>query len=166
MASPISALLIALISLLSLASSTHASLNVTEFEAQFIEGHNSARRAVGVPPVEWEPLLARFARVYSNERRKDCALQHSPGFAFGENIFWGRGRGWTAKDAVNAWVGEKRFYDYENNSCSGTDCSHYTQIVWRTTKRIGCAQIICDSGDTFITCEYYPPGNYVGVRPY
>jgi len=24
----------------------------------------------------------------------------------------------------------------------------------------------CNSHDTFITCNYYPPGNYVGARPY
>ncbi|XP_058114350.1 pathogenesis-related protein PR-1-like [Magnolia sinica] len=166
MAPPTSFLLITLISLLSLLITAHASLNSTQIIAQFIDGHNSARRAVGVPPLKWEPLLARYARVYSNERRKDCALVHSPGYGFGENIFWGQGHRWTAKDAVDAWAAEKQFYHYSDNTCSSRDCSHYTQMVWRTTERVGCAQIICDSGDTFITCEYYPPGNYAGARPY
>ncbi|XP_068649193.1 pathogenesis-related protein 1-like [Aristolochia californica] len=141
--------------------------NRTEIIEQFINGHNIARKAVGVPPVGWEPMLARYARVYSNERRGDCNLVHSPGYAFGENIFWGQGRRWSAKDAVDAWVAERKFYDHGNNTCSGgEDCSHYTQMVWRTTERVGCAKIICDSGDTIIACEYYPPGNYVGARPY
>ncbi|OVA13050.1 Allergen V5/Tpx-1-related [Macleaya cordata] len=130
-------------------------------------GHNNARKTVGVPPLEWDILLTRYARVYSDQRRHDCKLIHSPSEGFGENLFWGQGRHWNATDAVAAWVAEKQWYNYDRNTCP-TDkiCSHYTQIVWRTTMRVGCAQIICDSGDTFITCEYYPPGNYIGARPY
>ncbi|KAL5713756.1 hypothetical protein ACHQM5_015806 [Ranunculus cassubicifolius] len=145
---------------------SQATLNRTEFVNQILEGHNNARQIVGVPPLKYEPLLARYARIYSNDRRQDCKLIHSRGFKFGENLFWGQGLGWNAKNAVDAWVDEKKWYNYDNNSCSGIECTHYTQIVWRTTKRVGCAQIICDSGDVFITCEYYPPGNYIGARPY
>ncbi|RWR75250.1 pathogenesis-related protein 1C [Cinnamomum micranthum f. kanehirae] len=151
---------------ISLISTTYGVTNRTEMIKQFVDGHNNARRAVGVPPLKWEPLLARFARVYANERRRDCKLVHSPGYAFGENIFWGEGHRWSAKDAVSAWVAEKQFYHYNNNSCSGEDCSHYTQIIWRTTEHVGCAKIVCDDKNTFIACEYYPPGNYVGARPY
>ncbi|KAF6161759.1 hypothetical protein GIB67_013836, partial [Kingdonia uniflora] len=85
---------------------------------------------------------------------------------FGENLFWGQGHRWSAKDAIDAWVTEKELYVYENNTCLGKQCGHYTQVVWRMTMRVGCAQIICNSGDTFITCEHHPPGNYIGARPY
>ena len=43
----------------------------------------------------------------------------------------------------------------------GPDCTHYTQIVWHTTERVGSAKIIGDDGSSYITREYYPPGNYV-----
>ncbi|KAJ0965606.1 hypothetical protein J5N97_026744 [Dioscorea zingiberensis] len=137
--------------------------------SQFITSHNAARRVIGVPPLSWDSKLATFARVYANQRRKDCLLIHSPGeyrYAYGENIFWGKGRRWIATDVVASWVAEKQWYHYNTNSCSGPDCTHYTQIVWRTTKRVGCAKIVCDSGDSFAVCEYYPPGNYIGARPY
>ncbi|XP_039130229.1 pathogenesis-related protein PR-1-like [Dioscorea cayenensis subsp. rotundata] len=134
--------------------------------AQFMASHNAARQVVGVPPLVWDTGLTTFARVYANQRRKDCSLIHSPGYAYGENIFWGKGRRWSATDVVASWVAEKQWYHYNNNSCSGPDCTHYTQIVWRTTERVGCAKIVCDSGDTFAICEYYPPGNYIGARPY
>ncbi|XP_058068587.1 pathogenesis-related protein PR-1-like [Magnolia sinica] len=152
--------------LISPISTVDASANKTELIEQFMEAHNSARKTVGVPPLRWEPLLATYARVYSNQRRHDCELVHSPAYTFGENIFIGQGRRWTAKDAVAAWVAEKQWYHYSDNSCNGPDCTHYTQIVWRTTEQVGCAKIICDSGWSYITCEYYPPGNYVGERPY
>ncbi|KAF5199828.1 Pathogenesis-related protein [Thalictrum thalictroides] len=132
-----------------------------------LDGHNSARKAVGVPPLKWNSKLATYARVYSNQRRKDCKLIHSPGYGFGETLFWGQGKKWTAKDAVIAWVAEKKWYHYDTNSCSsGKQCGHYTQIVWHNTERVGCAKIICDTGDSFIACEYHPPGNYIGEKPY
>ncbi|KAI6682538.1 hypothetical protein NL676_036419 [Syzygium grande] len=116
-------------------------------------------------------------------------------FRPGENIFWGGGSGWTASDAVGAshghglvlapnrpgqtrarpidrarvwaWAGEERYYQYGSNTCEGGhECRHYTQIVWRSTRRVWCAQLVCDGGDVFMTCNYYLPGNYVGKQPY
>ncbi|XP_021742938.1 pathogenesis-related protein PR-1-like [Chenopodium quinoa] len=144
-----------------------ARINTTEFINEVLDGHNAARKAVGVPPLRWENLLAKYAQIYSSrQRRQDCKLIHSTS-PFGENLFWGSGKRWTAKDAVAAWVDEKQWYDYSSNSCtSGYDCGHYTQAVWKQTILVGCSKIICDSGDSFITCEYYPTGNYVGEKPY
>ncbi|GLJ27171.1 hypothetical protein SUGI_0532650 [Cryptomeria japonica] len=132
----------------------------------FLVPHNEARKEVGVPPLSWSPKLTTYARNYARERRGDCLLQHSEGSPYGENIFWGSGRHWTPQQAVKAWVDEKKWYIYSNNTCTGPDCSHYTQIVWRTTTSVGCAVIKCNSGDTFMTCNYDPPGNYINSRPY
>ncbi|KAL9236832.1 hypothetical protein vseg_011457 [Gypsophila vaccaria] len=145
-----------------------AKLNKTELINQFLDGHNAARKAVGVPPLKWFDLLAKYSRIYSTkERRKDCKLIHSSSTKFGENLFWGQGKNWFPKDAVAAWVAEKQWYNYQSNSCSeGEECGHYTQVVWRDTKFVGCAMIKCDTGDIYITCEYYPPGNYEGEKPY
>uniref|UniRef100_J3LHT3 SCP domain-containing protein n=1 Tax=Oryza brachyantha TaxID=4533 RepID=J3LHT3_ORYBR len=69
--------------------------------------------------------------------------------------------------AVGAWLAEQPRYNYWSNSCAGGMCGHYTQIMWRATRRVGCAMVTCYNGrGTFITCNYDPPGNYVGVRPY
>ncbi|KAG6507868.1 pathogenesis-related protein PRMS-like [Zingiber officinale] len=135
--------------------------------AQFLAAHNGPRQAVGVPPLTWNTTLAQFAKSYAAQRRGDCALVHSPGYAYGENIFWGQGRRWSIPNAVAKWSDERSRYHYDTNSCDqGADCTHYTQMVWRTTESMGCAKIICRNGDTFIVCEYYPPGNYIGARPY
>ena len=44
-------------------------------------------------------------------------------------------------------------------------CGHYTQIVWETTQKVGCAKIQCDGFDLWV-CNYDPPGNWVGEKPY
>jgi len=46
--------------------------------------------------------------------------------------------GCLPRAVLNAWAAESRDYDYISNRCSGV-CGHYTQIVWRDTKEVGCA---------------------------
>jgi len=58
--------------------------------------------------------------------------------------------------------------------CSG-ECGHYTQLVWRSTTSTGCGVKDCTSNSPFgpsfpnwtlVVCDYEPPGNFVGQRPY
>lgn len=135
--------------------------------AQFLSPHNAIRASIGLPPLSWDPRLARYAQQYARKRQRDCALAHSNG-PYGENIFWGSGSGWSPAQAVAEWAKERRWYRYRTNSCAqGDECGHYTQIVWSRTKRLGCAMVNCDGGKgEFVVCNYDPPGNYVGEKPY
>ncbi|XP_031495349.1 pathogenesis-related protein 1-like [Nymphaea colorata] len=130
----------------------------------FLDPHNAARAAVGVGPLAWDDTVASYAQAYADQRAADCALMHSGG-QYGENIYWNSGDA-DAADAVSYWVSEEAYYDYNSNSCIGGECLHYTQVVWRDTMYLGCAKVTCDSGGTFITCNYDPPGNIIGERPY
>lgn len=134
---------------------------------QFLGPQNAARSALRVPPLVWDPKLARYAEWYAGQRRRDCQLKHSNG-PYGENIFWGSGRGWRPSEAADAWVGERRWYNYWGNKCvGGKECGHYTQVVWSGTRRVGCARVNCFGGKgVFMTCNYDPPGNYIGEKPY
>ncbi|XP_008796970.1 pathogenesis-related protein PRB1-3-like [Phoenix dactylifera] len=132
----------------------------------FVSAHNAARAAVGVGSVSWDDTVAAYAQNYANQRISDCQLKHSGG-PYGENLFGGSGADFTAADAVNSWVDEKQWYDYNTNTCAaGHECGHYTQVVWRDSTNIGCARVTCNSGAIFIICDYKPPGNFVGQRPY
>ncbi|KAF4359740.1 hypothetical protein F8388_008302 [Cannabis sativa] len=142
-------------------------LNCIADSSLFLVAHNLARAKKGQLPLFWDARIARNARRWASQRKADCALQHSQSKGLGENIFWGGGPGWSPTDAVNLWAGEEKDYSYKDNSCvDGRMCGHYTQIVWRSTRRVGCSRVICDSGDTFIVCNYDPPGNYIGEKPY
>ena len=132
----------------------------------YLEPHNAARAEVGVGPLVWDDGLQAYAQSYAEKRAGDCNLVHSKG-PYGENIFWGKGKVFNAGEAVKAWVKEKAFYDYNSNSCQpGKMCGHYTQVVWRNTKRVGCGRVQCDSGAYFIVCSYDPRGNWKGQWPY
>jgi pathogenesis-related protein 1 len=68
------------------------------------------------------------------------------------------------------WADEAGDYDYRTNRCkSGAQCGHYTQIVWADTQRVGCGVATCNMLGTrgqFVVCDYEPPGNFVGQKPY
>ncbi|XP_023554792.1 pathogenesis-related protein 1-like [Cucurbita pepo subsp. pepo] len=135
-----------------------------DMSQDFVDAHNAARAQVGVGPIQWDETVANYARQYANQRAKDCQMVHSNG-PYGENLA-GSSADLSCTDAVQMWVNEKQFYDYNSNSCLGNECRHYTQVVWSKSVRIGCATVRCNSGGTFITCNYDPPGNYEGQWPY
>ena len=113
---------------------------------------------------------------------------------YGENVAgWVGGRNGSAEFAVELWLGEKRAFDKLNASSpyrvgdeegkTETDAlgnerplivGHYTAIVWRATTHIGAAKLtfdlVDDQGTTrsyaAIVCDYNPPGNRRGEKPY
>ncbi|KAA8545730.1 hypothetical protein F0562_020819 [Nyssa sinensis] len=137
----------------------------------YLDAHNTARAQVGVGPMTWDNTVAAYAQRYANQRIGDCNPVHSGG-PYGENLAMGSGAlmgfgGFTGKDAVTVWVAEKPNYDYNSNSCAeGKECGHYTQVIWGNSIRLGCASAQCNNGGWFITCNYDPPGNNIGQRPY
>ena len=131
---------------------------------------------MGVPPLVWDYTLAAYANKYAaNQDTPDAgcsgALRHSGG-PYGENLYWywnsNRVRA-TPSQAVGSWVSERQYYNYKANACAGGhECGHYTQVTWAKTRRVGCVARACTSNPlaTYVICSYYPPGNYIGQRPY
>jgi len=137
-----------------------------DLQQQFLSPHNDARAQVSVDALVWDDTVAAYAQDYANQRMGDCAMQHSGG-QYGENLFEETGEADPVGGAVMAWVNEKQYYDYSSNSCAeGQVCGHYTQVVWRDSKRLGCAQAQCNNGGNFVICNYDPPGNVIGQTPY
>lgn len=133
---------------------------------EVVAAHNEWRAKVGVPPLEWSDELAEVALKWGKQLKKEgCAFKHSHNPNYGENLFWGTTGFYGPKDVVEAWGNEVKDYNYEKNSCSGV-CGHYTQVVWKTTERVGCAKIVDCNGSDIWVCNYDPPGNWRGQKPY
>lgn len=141
--------------------------------------HNQVRAAVAtttpLPALQWDPSLAETAAAWVAMCRDTDApsglIDHNPNrsnghpYYVGENVF-GSGGAASAQQAVDTWAAEKANYNYDTNTCNGI-CGHYTQIVWRTTVKLGCAKGTC-AGFTYptsIVCNYGPGGNGSG-KPY
>ncbi len=129
--------------------------------------HNRARRAVGVADLQWSKELADTARVWAGRLRgEDCAMRHSGTPGVGENLAWAAGQHLSPAEVVALWVKEARSFNPTTGICApGPVCGHYTQVVWRNTRFVGCAVALCANSEVWV-CNYSPPGNVVGQRPY
>jgi uncharacterized protein YkwD len=132
-----------------------------------LAAHNRVRANVGVGPLVWSEAVASVAQAWANHLKdtRNCNMQHSSN-RYGENLFWGSGKRYSMSEAVASWASEGADYTYASNNCrSGAVCGHYTQVVWRNSKAVGCGMATCGSS-MVVVCNYDPPGNYVGQKPY
>ena len=132
--------------------------------ADMLSAHNAVRTKVGTAPLAWSDRLASVAQSWADSLLASGQFAHSHNQSLGENLYEIRGAAATAASVVNTWAGEVKDYDYGSNNCRGT-CGHYTQIVWNDTKEVGCA-VARGKGREVWVCEYDPPGNFVGKKPY
>lgn len=171
--------LVPLLSVVALPQRAH-----TDMPKDAVSAHNLARAAVKAPPLKWNPKLAVYAKEWGEHLAKNnnCKMQHRPASGkhaqkYGENLYWGSARMWsdgkrevvptTAADVVKAWDGEKAHYNAKTHTCqAGQVCGHYTQVVWKKSREVGCAQIICADKSQLWVCNYDPPGNVQGRHPF
>jgi pathogenesis-related protein 1 len=133
-------------------------------QRELLAAHNAVRARAGLPALVWSNALAQAARRWADALIARDQFSHSPNSPYGENLFEVRGAVSTPREVVQAWASEEKDYDYRSNRCRDT-CGHYTQIVWRNTKSLGCA-VSRNSRREVWVCNYDPPGNYAGQRPY
>ncbi|NWR63487.1 GLIP1 protein, partial [Bucorvus abyssinicus] len=124
----------------------------------------------------WDAALARTARAWANK----CIFKHNiylskkhqshPNFtSIGENIWVGSHQAFSVADVIESWYSEVRFYTFAVQKCTQV-CSHYIQVVWDNSYKIGCAVTLCKevagirNAANFI-CNYSPGGNFPR-RPY
>jgi uncharacterized protein YkwD len=126
--------------------------------------HGAVRARVGVAPLAWSDRLAARAQDWADTLLARNQFVHRPNSTYGENLFEITGAVASSAEVVNAWAAESRNYDYRSNRCRGV-CGHYTQIVWAGTEEVGCA-VARDGRREVWVCNYDPPGNWAGQRPY
>lgn len=132
-----------------------------------LKHHNKVRADVGVGPLRWDNGLAAFAQQWADHlATTSCKMQHRQPNDYGENLYQGTAGHFTAVDASKAWASEKK--DYRGGVIKEKNdkpVGHYTQMVWQDTKKMGCGEAVCN-GFLMVACNYDPPGNYLGKKPY
>ncbi len=130
---------------------------------EMLTTHNAVRAEAKLPPLQWSSSLAAFSQKWANTLLARNRTAHNPNSPYGENILI-TGVGFSPSLVVREWASESTNYRYRSNTCRG-DCGHYTQIVWRDTRRVGCAVARGARREVWV-CSYDPPGNYEGEWPY
>jgi hypothetical protein len=148
---------------------------------RLLAAHNRERALVGAPPLEWDSRLAAHAASYEPVLASLRTLVHSPREGRPgerENLAMAWHGTMSPEQLVGMWSREKLLLE---PGSSGPDCpqqfgclsfpaasrtgrwediAHYTQMVWPTTTRVGCAIFSADWD--YLICRYSPPGNIDG----
>jgi hypothetical protein len=141
-----------------------------ELAARLLAAHNAARAAVGAPPLQWDQALADHAASYGPVLASLRHLVHSPRDGRPgqrENLAMAWHGTMSPEQLVGMWSNERQLlepgsYLFPGVSRTGKweDIAHYTQMVWPTTTRVGCAIFAADWD--YLICRYSPPGNKDG----
>jgi uncharacterized protein YkwD len=137
---------------------------MTSLAREMLAAHNEVRAGVDVPALVWSDHLAAHAQDWAWQLLRNQQFYHRPNSNFGENLFEISGGSALPAQVVEDWASEARDYNYRANTCDGV-CGHYTQLVWRNTTEVGCAVARISNVEVWV-CNYHPPGNWVGQRPY
>jgi uncharacterized protein YkwD len=138
----------------------------------YLAAHNSFRAQRGAAPLTWSNELAGKAQQWAN----GCKFEHSGGSLgpYGgkntmmmvshvesyeissENLAAGTGSSYGIAAAIKSWTDESKDYNPAQ-----PNFSHFTQVVWKSTKQLGCAVTSCDGifSSNFGVCKF-------DVRPY
>jgi uncharacterized protein YkwD len=136
-----------------------------------IDAHNRARGRFGSPPLVWDSALAKDAARYARTLAARGVMAHDPQTGAklrqGENLFMGTRGAYSYALMAQLWIDERRWFrrgTFPDVVTSGhwSRVGHYTQIVWPSTERLGCA-VASNSRDDVLVCRYFPAGNYFGV---
>ena len=136
-----------------------------------IAAHNRARAQYGVAPLVWDEALARDARGYALFLARTGRFEHDPRLqrrpTQGENLWMGTRTAYSYSQMIDQLVDERRFYRpgrFPDVSRTGdwSHVAHYTQIIWPTSQRVGCATA-SNRGHDYLVCRYWPAGNIVGT---
>ncbi|NNM76144.1 SCP-like extracellular [Sphingomonas sp. ID1715] len=143
----------------------------SSLEERLLAAHNRERALVGVPALTWDKRLAADAAIWADALARTGSFEHSPADPSdpdvqGENLWAGTPGAWAPEEMVGYWIAEKRDYRpgvFPSVSRSGDleKVGHYTQLIWRSTRKVGCA-LARSTKEDILVCRYAEGGNVLG----
>lgn len=146
---------------------------LSEEMQEVLDRHNLYRCMHGVPALEWDHAIAANAQAYADRgvyKHSKNSQRVVNGVPLGENLAWGYPER-SGLDSTVAWYSEIKFTrgglcrSFSDSTVPGEAIGHYTQVVWKSTTRLGCGRGRARVGDLmgdFWVCQYGRAGNYYG----
>lgn len=138
--------------------------------AELLAPQNAERALYGYEPLRYSLKLQYNAQGVTDALGRTGVLEHSSREGRGlerENLSEGL-IDWSVGRHVAVWLGEKQYFKpgiFPDVSATEGGfwgrLGHYTQLIWPTTKSVGCGLTI-GSGKSWFGCRYWPGGNKDG----
>jgi pathogenesis-related protein 1 len=155
---------------------THTNITIpTALYNEALSTHNELRRLRFNAPLIYDTRVEKAAQKHADYLANTGSFHHDTHNLenkYGENLYaFSSIKKPNLSKIIKKWYSEKIYYDYKTRSCkAGKICGHYTQIVWKNSKYLGCASAKYKQGrfkNGYVTvCKYYPYGNIIGQDPY
>ncbi|EQB34032.1 hypothetical protein M529_01520 [Sphingobium ummariense RL-3] len=139
-----------------------------------LTAHNEERDAWKLPPLAWDEALASDAARYAAQMARTGAFRHSARtmrtIPSGENIWMGVRGVYSYAMMADTFLKEREMFRPGEKlpafsvTSRWQDVGHYTQMIWRGTRQVGCALGESEQFD-YLVCRYYPAGNSFGKGP-
>ncbi|QZD95072.1 CAP family protein [Qipengyuania gelatinilytica] len=158
------------LALAAFASLTGMQGRLSDFDDRLLASHNRERDLHGVPALVWDNKLARGAEQWATHLARTGKFEHSPDDPErkpeGENIWGGTKGAFDPEAMIGLWVAEKKHFQpgrfpYNSLTQNVADVSHFTQVVWRKTGKVGCG-LAANEKREILVCRYSRPGNIIG----
>jgi hypothetical protein len=143
---------------------------MTDRDIGFLESHNTRRKAwherynKRYVPLKWDNSLKAEAKVWAVTLLDSCGkgMYHDPGTKYGECATANQGTGsfgklHTPDEIIRKFVEREENWQPPKNS-------HLTQVLWRSTKFVGCAEASKSMGKGTChtqVCRYARPGKEI-----
>lgn len=132
--------------------------------------HNHHRARHCAPPLVISERLNQIAQKYAVYLAKTSTFEHSGNKLndepLGENLYMK----WIshgpvdvrAADAIKSWYDEISMHNFDKPKYS-EKTGHFTQMVWKSTKKLGVGVAVSPNGkEVYVVTNYYPAGNIMG----
>ena len=149
--------------------------DVKSVRTMLLQTHNDLRKMHGSPKLKWSKTLAKQSQQWAEV----CHYAHAQGTMKdpADNLaaFYNYDMNSTYPTALSNWYNEVDLYNFKDPSKSATkNVFHFTQMVWKDTKQLGCGRAVCKKNSpfleypngewTYVVCNYFPPGNIVASK--
>lgn len=140
-------------------------MQITSLEKEnILKKHNNYRNEYKCPDLVYDAKLCEFAQSRADTIAKSNQFCHASSCPYGENLYAST----SDKDlsaCVDSWMSEKYgWIEKENNWQDGL--GHFSQVIWKTSKKLGVGKSKMPNGFWVIVCNYDPRGNIIGQKPY
>ena len=139
--------------------------------SDLIVQHNILRKKHKASPLTKLVAIQNLAKKTAEGCAKLGKLQHTKDYydnqPVGQNLYMSTNAPSAANILQGWYFSEEPHYDYgRGESKDGGVTGHFTQLVWKKSKTIGCAYANGNyktyKNAYYICCNYYPAGNYYG----
>ncbi|XP_019932532.3 uncharacterized protein LOC109622581 [Aedes albopictus] len=135
-----------------------------KFKQEVLAEHNRLRAQHSAAPLVLDESMCQYAQAWANNLASKNILQHRTEKRFGENLYVVFGKAsCSGADAVQSWYKEIKDYTFgqPDPGVKFSKVGHFTQVVWKSSKRLGVGMAIASGGNgVYVVCNYDPPGNF------